>query len=177
MPPDASLPQAGAPSRPSAPASWAPRGSSFASRLVRSQASDLLGPTLSWLRWTVIATMLLITLAWPIPGRTGHPIWPLVAAFAGYNLLVELLRRRIDRLRSFAWVPFLDLPVAGLLFFLDTEPGGPLFVSFFLAVVTAAACWSLRGSVIYTVTVVGAIVGIAPTLPLWSRSRPGACGN
>jgi signal transduction histidine kinase len=125
-------------------------------------------PALTWLRWTIIATMLLIVLAWPVPGRLGHPLWPLVAAFAGYNLLVELARRHVPRLRSFAWVPFLDLPVAGVLYFLDAEPGGPLFVAFYLAVVTAATCLSLRAAALYTAAVIALIVAIAPTLPRWS---------
>ena len=127
-----------------------------------------LGPALSWLRWTIIATMLLIVLAWPIPGRTGHQLWPLVVAFAGYNVVVELVRRSAPTLRSYSWVPYADLPVAGLLYFLDAEPGGPLFVAFYLAVVTAAVCWPLRRTLLFVAAVVAVVVAVAPTLPDWS---------
>ena len=137
---------------------------------VASEAAGPSGSALGWLRWTIVATMLLIVLAWPVPGRTGHQLWPLVVTFAGYNLLVELVRRRLPGLRSFTWVPYLDLPVAGLLFYLDAEPGGPLFVSFFLAVVTAASCWSLRRALLYVAAVVGLVVAVAPTLPEWSAT-------
>jgi signal transduction histidine kinase len=131
-------------------------------------SGQLLAPLLTWLRWTIIATMLLIVLAWPVPARTGHPLWPYVLAFAGYNLLVALLRGGVARLRSYTWVPFLDLPIAGILYFLDAEPGGPLFVTFYLAVVTAAACWSLRATLLYTAAVIAVITVVAPTLPQWS---------
>ncbi len=127
-------------------------------------------PALTWLRWTILATMLLITLAWPVPGRWGHQLWPYVLGFIGYNLVIEVVRRRVSSLRTYGWVPLFDLPAAGLLYFLDAEPGGPLFVSFYLAVVTAATYWPVRATVVYTLAVAIVIVVIAPTLPQWSPS-------
>jgi len=131
-----------------------------------------LGSSLSWLRWVIVATMLLIVVTWPVPARAGHPLWPLVVAFAVYNLLLEFARRSWPRLRSFAWVPFADLPVVGLLYALDAEPGGPLFAAFFLAVVTAATCWSPRGTALYLAACAVVIVAIAPSLPQW-EPNPG----
>jgi signal transduction histidine kinase len=145
----------------------------LAAWLSRPQPGDPLAQALRWLRWTILATMLLITLAWPTEGRGGHQIWALVLVFAAYNLLVELIRAWLPPLRGFGWVPLLDLPVAGLLYFLDAEPGGPLFVAFYLAVLTAAICWPLRPTLVYTAAVVVLIVLIAPTLPQWTAS-PGS---
>ncbi|CAA9571288.1 MAG: hypothetical protein AVDCRST_MAG49-3641 [uncultured Thermomicrobiales bacterium] len=138
-----------------------------------SEPERALEQALRWLRWVVLATMLLITLAWPTEGKTGHQIWAFVVAFAGYNVLVEVLRAAVPALHGFGWVPLLDLPVAGLLYFFDAEPGGPLFVAFYLAVVTAAICWPLRPTLLYTAAVVVLIVLVAPTLPQWSPS-PGS---
>lgn len=45
---------------------------------------------LARLRWVAIVATLVITLAWPIASRTGHPLWPFVLVLAGYNLLVGL---------------------------------------------------------------------------------------
>jgi signal transduction histidine kinase len=122
------------------------------------------------MRWVVLAVMLVITLVWPLPGRTGHPVWAFVAALAVYNLGVEAARARVPRLRSYSWVPYLDLPVAGLLYFLDAEPGGPLFVAFYLAVITAAVCWPLGRALLYTGAVLVLVAAVAPTLPLWSAT-------
>lgn len=136
-------------------------------------AADLraaLGGALSGVRWIALAAMLLITLAWPLPGRAGHPLWLYVSAFVLYNTGVEVTRARVPRLRSFAWVPYLDLPVVGLLYFFDAEPGGPLFVAFYLAVITAAVTMTLRGTLLYTGAVVLVAAGVAPTLPLWSAT-------
>lgn len=72
--------------------------------------------------------MLLIALAWPGSGRTGQQLWILALGFAGYNLVVELVRRTSPRLRTYAWVPFFDLPVVGVLCSFGAEAGGPLFV-------------------------------------------------
>ena len=125
---------------------------------------------LSMARWTVLAAMLLISLAWPIASRTGHPLWPFVAVFGLYNLGVELLRRRFSRLSGFGWVPYADLPVAGLLYYLDAEPGGPLFLGFYVAVATAGVTLGLVGSLVYAAATVGVVALVAPTLPLWSGS-------
>ncbi len=133
-------------------------------------ADRFLDGALSLLRWTILALALLITLIWPGPGRTGHPLWLFVAAFIGYNAIVELLRRATSRLRSFAWVPLTDLPVAGTLYYLDREPGGPLFISFYLAVVTAAATLPFRRTALYTAAAVAVVAAIAPTLPEWAAT-------
>jgi signal transduction histidine kinase len=121
----------------------------------------------SWLRWAILATLLLIAIAWPTPGRTGQQLWVFVLIFCGYNTIVELLQRRMVALHSFAWVPFFDLPVAAILYSLDAQPGGPLFVAFFLAVVTAAVYHGVRWTAIYTVVAAVLIAAIAPTLPQW----------
>ncbi len=136
----------------------------------RRMSSHQFDPALTWLRWTIQATMLLITLAWPVPGRGGHQLWPYVLAFIGYNLAIEAVRWRVPRLRTYSWVPLLDLPTASLLYFLDAEPGGPLFVSFYLAVVTAATYWPVRATMVYTLAIAGVVVVIAPTLPEWSAT-------
>jgi len=135
-----------------------------------SPESPLSESAIAWLRWIGVAVMLLIVLAWPYPGRGGHSLWPFVGVFASYNGLVALLRRVSPRLRSWRWVPLVDLPVAATLFFLDYEPGGPLFLSFYLGVATAALSWSLRAAVLYVAAVVGAVVAIAPTLPGWATN-------
>lgn len=137
-------------------------------RLSEQEPVHFLGRTLSWLRWIIIAATLVITLLWPVQGRIGHSIWQLIAAFACYNLLVELLRLRVARLRSFAWVPVPDLLACALIYFLDYDPGGPTFVYWYLALITAAATLSLRGTVGYTVAVIAAVAAIAPSLPGWT---------
>lgn len=137
-------------------------------QLLPQEPVHFLGRTLSWLRWVIIAATLIITLLWPVQGRIGHSIWQLIAAFACYNLLVELLRLRVARLRSFAWVPVPDLLACALIYFLDYDPGGPTFVYWYLALITAAATLSLRGTVGYTVAVIAAVGAIAPSLPGWT---------
>jgi signal transduction histidine kinase len=137
-------------------------------KLFNQEPSDFLKRLLSRLRWTILATMLLITLAWPVPSRTGHMIWVFIVVFASYNLLVEALRKWVPRLSSFAWVPLTDLPVVGVLYFLDFEPGGPLFTLFYLAVISAGVVMSLWGTILYTVAVVAVVTLIALTLPGWS---------
>lgn len=125
---------------------------------------------LSRLRWGTLVLLLLITAMQPAAGRFALPTWGLVLAFAVYNLAVELLRRRWSELRSFVWVSLVDLPMAGLLYFLAGEPGGPLFVLFFLAVDSAAASLSLRGTLLYTAAAGALAAVIDPTLPLWDGS-------
>jgi signal transduction histidine kinase len=136
----------------------------------QSDRYRLLGRTLSYLRWAILALILLVTLVQPLPGRTGHPIWVVVLAFALYNLIVELLRNQALGLRSFRWVPLADLVVAAILYSLDAEPTGPLFVLFFLVVVTAATIWSLRDVLLYAAAVVATVLVIAPTLPFWQST-------
>ena len=127
-----------------------------------------LNSALFWLRWIIIGAMLLISLVWPLASRTGHPIWAYLLVFAAYNLLAELLRQRLPRLRPARWVPLLDLPIAGLLYFFDAEPTGPLFGLFYVAVVSAAICLPLVATLVYTAITIALVALIAPTLPLWA---------
>jgi signal transduction histidine kinase len=127
------------------------------------------GQTLSRLRWIVIAALVFLTMAWPVDGRTGLPVWSLILAFAGYNLLLEATRRRVGRLRSFGLVPLLDLPVATWLYSFDHGPNGPVFVLFFLAVISAAATMSVRQIALYTGAVALAAVAVVPAFPWWTR--------
>ena len=98
------------------------------------------------LRWATIAVLLLITLLMPTSSYVAFPIWMLVLAFAGYNLLHDALRIWLPMRISFAWLALLDLPVAGLLYFLGAETGGPLFLLFVLGIDTAAASMTVRGT-------------------------------
>ncbi len=120
------------------------------------------------LRWASILLLLLLTFMQPTLGRGGLPTWVLVLLFAGYNLLIELLRSLVPRLRSYTVVALLDLPVVGLLYGLGAEPGGPLFLLLFLAADCAAVSLPLRAAVLYT----GAVAAIAAitdvVLLMWS---------
>ncbi len=129
------------------------------------------GQTLSRLRWVVITALLLLTIVQPVDGRTGLPVWSLILIFAGYNLAIEVARLRVRRLRSFALVPLLDLPVATCLYSFDHGPNGPVFVLFLLAVISAAATMSLRGTVIYTGAVALAAIAVVPAFPWWTRDE------
>lgn len=134
---------------------------------IHRDAGRFVGRTLGWLRWTIIGAMFVITILWPFQGRFDHAIWMLIAAFAGYNLLIDLLRYCVPRLGSFAWVPILDLLVVALLYFLDFDPGGPSFIFFYLALLTAATTLALGPTILYTLAVIGVVALIAPTLPGW----------
>ncbi|MDQ2783393.1 MAG: ATP-binding protein [Chloroflexota bacterium] len=125
---------------------------------------------LRWLRWATLAVLLLLTVVRPGPSRGGVPNWALILIFIGYNLLVGLLQRWRPNLRSFAWVAFTDLLVAALLYLVSTEPGGPLFVLFFLAVDSAAASLTLRDTLLYTAVVAIVAAVIESMLPLWSST-------
>ncbi len=102
------------------------------------------------LRWATILVLLLLTAMQPTNGRGGIATWALVALFAGYNVLVELLRGRVPQLRSYTAVALLDLPVVGLLYAFGAEPGGPLFLLLFLATDCAAVSLPLRLAMLYT---------------------------
>jgi len=65
-------------------------------------------------------------------------------------------------------MPFVDLPLAGTLYFLGGEPGGPLFVLFFLAVDSSAAGLSLRGTVLYTAVSAVTVAGVDLMLMVFS---------
>src|SRR2546423_863893 len=85
------------------------------------------------LRWATIAVLLLLTLVEPKSGRVGLPNWTLVMLFGGYNLLVDSAPARLAGLRPLTRRAALDLPVAGLAYFLSSEPGAPPFVLLFMA--------------------------------------------
>jgi signal transduction histidine kinase len=120
------------------------------------------------LRWATIAVLLVITLVMPNSSHVAFPIWMLVLAFALYNLLHDLLRTRLSERFSFAWLAILDLPVAGLLYFLGAETGGPLFVLFVLGIDSAAASMTLRGTLLYSAATAVIVSALALMLPLWS---------
>lgn len=124
--------------------------------------------TLAQIRWTLIAAMLLISLSWPAHGRFNWPDWLYVGLFAGYNLVI--VRISTSRIQSFVWVPFLDLPLAGVLYFLAADSSGPMFIGLCIALLTAALCWPLGGTVLYVATTVTMVVFIAPTFPSWSAT-------
>lgn len=118
-----------------------------------------------------LAALLLITVVQPTTGRTGLPTWALVLLFSAYLLLVESLRHLVQRLRPFAYKYALGVPVSGLIYFLGAEPGGPLFVLFFLTGVCATATSTLRGGLLYTASVAVLTVIIDPTFPGWSPAE------
>jgi signal transduction histidine kinase len=120
------------------------------------------------LRWASIAVLLLITLLMPTSSHVPFPIWMLVLAFALYNLLNDLLRSRLSERFSLAWLALLDLPIAGLLYFLGAETGGPLFLIFVLGIDTAAASMTLRGTLLYSAAAALIVSILALMLPLWS---------
>ena len=57
------------------------------------------------LRWASILLLLVVTFMQPTLGRGGLATWILVLVFAGYNLLVELLRSlELPHLRGLCWL-------------------------------------------------------------------------
>ncbi len=115
----------------------------------RPELQRFLYRALSLLRWATLAVLLLLALAWPTAGRAGMPTWALVLLFAGYNLLVEVPRRRLPPARALAWTALLDLPVAALCYALGGEAGGLLFILFILAADSAVVSLPLRGALGY----------------------------
>jgi signal transduction histidine kinase len=115
-----------------------------------------------------LVVLLLLTLVQPTFGRAGVPTWVLLLLAIGYRLLVEFVRNHVRVLHTFTWKAALDVPVAVLIYSVGAEPGGPLFVLFFLAVTCATASLTLRGSLIYTAIVMASVAVIDPTLPQWS---------
>ncbi len=136
-----------------------------------SELQRFLDRALLALEWGSLAALLLITLVQPTTGRTGLPTWALILLFAAYLLLVELLRHLVRRLHPFTYKYALGLPVSGLIYFLGAEPGGPLFVLFFLTLVCATVTLTLRGGLLYTASVAVLVVIIDPTFPGWSPSE------
>ena len=136
-----------------------------------SEPHRFLDRALLGLEWGSLAALLLVTLVQPISGRTGLPTWQLILLFAAYLLLVDLLRRLVRRFHPFTYKYALGLPVSGLIYFLGAEPGGPLFVIFFLTLVCATVTLTLRDSLLYTAGVAVLVVIIDPTFPGWSPSE------
>ncbi|MDQ3304228.1 MAG: ATP-binding protein [Actinomycetota bacterium] len=133
-----------------------------------SELHRFLDRALLGLEWGSLAALLLITLVQPATGRAGLPTWALVLLFAAYLLLVDVLRNRVRRLHSFKLKYVLGLPVSALIYSLGAEPGGPLFVLFFLAAACAAATLTLRESLFYTTAAALLTIVIDPTFLGWS---------
>ena len=121
------------------------------------------------LRVTTVVMLLLVTSIQSSQGRFGYNVEINILLFALYNLVLELVRRRIPALRSFAWTCILDLPVVLLVYAFGAAPGGLLFVLIFLDLICAAISMTLRGILIYTAIVGLSISLIDPTLPLWTH--------
>jgi len=139
-----------------------------ASAAVEPRPSRFLRRVLLQLRWGTITALLVLGIMQPSTEDVGLPAWLLVIVFAGYNLLVELVRMRWPRRFSFTWLAGVDLAIAGLLYALAAEAGGPLFVLFVLAVDSAAAGMTLRGTLLYTAAVAVLAGAIDVALPLWA---------
>ncbi len=99
------------------------------------------------------AVLLVLTLVQPRESRVGVSVWVLVLCFQAYSLGVHVLRIYVPRLHAHTWKHILDVPVAGLVYFIAADQGGPLFILFFLAVVCTAASQSLYFSLVYTAAV------------------------
>lgn len=119
------------------------------------------------LRWATIAVLLVLTLSEQRLGRGDLPSWVLVALYAAYNLLADLAAESMPWLRSLSHRVLFDLPVAALIYFLGAEPGAPLFVPLFLAVVCAAISINPRTSLVYTALAVCLAAAIEATSPGW----------
>lgn len=132
---------------------------------------EFINRTLSLLRWLILGSILFITILWPFTTRTGHQVWQLIVLFMLYNLGIEFIRRLVPRLRSFGTIAIVDIVATAMVFYLDYEPGGPLFVLFYLGLICAALNLSTRGTLLYTLAVTVTILAIAPTLPGWSASN------
>jgi signal transduction histidine kinase len=140
------------------------------SALDKTDVYGFLRRTLFWLRWGTLAVLLLFTFMAPTTSSVGLPTWALVVLFAGYNLLTDVLLRRLGGLRSLALGAMLDLPVAGVLYFLAGEPGGLLFILFLLAVDFAAASLTLRSTLFYTAAVGVIAIAIDLALGMWAMT-------
>jgi len=126
----------------------------------QSELDAFLLRALSLLRWATLLALLLIVLVRPSVGFAGVPMWALVLAFSAYNLLIEVLRFRLSARGFLRWMSILDLPVAGVCYFLGGAAGGMLFVLFFLAIDSAAAGMTMRGTLGYTATVAASVTVI-----------------
>jgi len=126
----------------------------------QSQERRFLDRTLAPLEQATTLALLLLTLLQPTESRIGAPVWVLVLVFQVYNLVVNLVRAYVPGFQSYTWKHILDVPVAGAVYALAGEPGGPLFVLFFLAVVCTASSETLRFSLLYT-TIVALLVALS----------------
>ena len=129
-----------------------------------TDVATLFSGVLWQVRWVVLAGLLLLSFAQPLVGRAGLPTWALILGFVLYNLVLELLRRRITLL------PLIDLPVVAALYAASGAPGGPPYVLVLLVVTCAAVTLSLRASLAYTGVAAALMAVIAPTLPFWRAS-------
>jgi len=133
------------------------------------EPSHFMRHALMHLRWAVLAGLLLVALL--VPPRMGRihvPTWVLLALFAGYALLYDVLGRRLPRRRFFRGLVALDLPLAGLVYALGTVPGSLPFILLLLAVVCAAVILSPRGALLYTGVAAALVAVVNPTLHYWS---------
>ncbi len=129
----------------------------------------LLVAALPGLRWGVLAVAMAIAVAWPVAARTGHPVWLYLLIFVAYNLAVEAFRSR--RGLTYGRIAGFDLAVAGLVYAFDAEPAGPLFITFYIGVITAAIGLGPPRAFLSTVAAVVAAAAIAPTLPRWDAEE------
>ncbi len=124
--------------------------------------------SLGWLRWATIAALVLVMLARPATDGTGLPAWVLPLLFGAYVVIFDRVYNTLPWLTPFAWEAILDLLVASLIYFLGGEPGGPLRILFFLAVVCAVASMSLRAGLVYTAVVAVVMSAVDLALAGWS---------
>ena len=120
------------------------------------------------MRWSTIIVLLLIAGVQPPQLAGQRPEWVLVACFALYNLLLDLVRRRHPGGSTIVWAAVLDLPAVAVVYALSTQPGGPLFALIVLAAAQTTAFMTLAGGLLYTGVVAMITVLIEPTLPLWT---------
>ena len=140
------------------------------SRSAQAELYPFLSLAVSALRWATLAVLFVLTTIEPRVGRLGMPNWALILLFAVYNLAIELLIHRFPDLPSLNRRVLIDLPLAAIIYSLGGEPGSPLFVLLFLAVICAAVSMPVRASLIYTAVAISLTVLIEPTMPYWAAS-------
>lgn len=128
----------------------------------------VLGHVLAHVRWMTLAALLFLSLAQPLIGRLGQPTWLLILGFAGYRVVISLLRQRVSWLRSPARTAVLDFVMVSVLYTLAASPGGPVFVLFLLITISASCTLPLRRGLICTGVALLVLVVISPTLPMWT---------
>jgi len=113
------------------------------------EPSHFMRHALVQLRWAVLVGLLLVALyVPPHMGRIDVPTWVLLAIFAGYALLDDLLGRSLPRRHFFRGMVALDLPLAGLVYALGTVPVSLPFILLLLTVACAAVILSPRGTLL-----------------------------